>query len=127
MRRMEARRILPLRVFGKRLTTRASLKAATGPMRSRTRATSSRVITASSVFTPALSTTRPSGTWPLSSSAAPTTAHSATAGWAASTSSIAPVERRWPATLMMSSVRPITHTSPSASITPASPVRYQPG
>ncbi len=38
-----------------------------------------------------------------------------------------PVDSRWPATLMMSSVRPITHTSPSASMIPASPVRYQPG
>src|SRR5205823_9918468 len=45
----------------------------------------------------------------LISSATPTTAHSATSGWPASTSSIAPVESRWPATLMMSSVRPITH------------------
>jgi CubicO group peptidase (beta-lactamase class C family) len=31
-------------------------------------------------------------------------------GWAASTSSIAPVDRRWPATLMMSSVRAMTQT-----------------
>ena len=39
----------------------------------------------------------------------PTTAHSATSGCEASTSSIPPVERRCPATLMMSSVRLITH------------------
>ena len=37
------------------------------------------------------------------------TAHSATAGCAASTSSIAPVDSRWPATLMTSSVRPMTN------------------
>ena len=35
------RRILPERVFGRRETTATSLKAATGPIRSRTRATSS--------------------------------------------------------------------------------------
>ena len=43
-------------------------------------------------------------------SAIPTTAHSATSGCSATTSSIAPVDRRWPATLMMSSVRPSTVT-----------------
>ena len=57
----------------------------------------------------------------------PTTAHSAMSGCEASTSSICPVDRRWPATLMMSSVRPITQTSPCSSMVPASPVRYQPG
>lgn len=45
---------------------------------------------------------------PFSSSATPITAHSATAGCAATISSISPVESRWPATLMTSSVRPIT-------------------
>ena len=54
---------------------------------------------------PALSTTRPRGTSPLSASATPTTAHSATSGCAASTSSIAPVDSRCPATLITSSVR----------------------
>ena len=58
--------------------------------------------------TPALSTTNPRGTWPFSASATPITAHSATAGCAASTASIEPVESRCPATLMTSSVRPIT-------------------
>ncbi len=42
--RIEARRILPERVFGSRCTTRASLNAATGPIRSRTSATSSAAI-----------------------------------------------------------------------------------
>ena len=41
MSRIVARRILPERVFGSRATTRASRKQATGPMRSRTSATSS--------------------------------------------------------------------------------------
>ncbi len=58
--------------------------------------------------TPAFNTTKPSGNWPLISSKAPTTQHSATSGWPASTSSMPPVESRWPATLMMSSTRPIT-------------------
>ena len=40
--RIVPRRILPERVLGSRFTTRASLNAATGPIRSRTRATSSR-------------------------------------------------------------------------------------
>ena len=44
------------------------------------------------------------------SSATPTTAHSATSGCEARTSSIAPVESLWPATLMMSSVRDMTKT-----------------
>src|SRR5579871_1097384 len=56
MRRIEARRILPDRVLGRRGTTRASLKAATGPMRSRTNATSSLAISASGRFTPAFRT-----------------------------------------------------------------------
>ena len=58
---------------------------------------------------PAFSTTSPTGVCPLSSSFAPITAHSATSGCAASTSSMAPVESRWPATLMMSSVRAMIH------------------
>ena len=102
------RRIFPDRVFGSRWTTTAVLNAATGPIRSRTIATSSSAITSAGRRTPALRTMSPSGISPLISSATPTTAHSATSRWAASTSSIAPVESRWPATLMMSSVRPIT-------------------
>ena len=61
-----------------------------------------------SVVTPALSTTKPRGTWPFIASATPITAHSATAWCEASTASIEPVDSRWPATLMTSSVRPIT-------------------
>ena len=107
---MVALRILPERVFGSRLTTAAVLKAATGPMVARTFSTSSRTISASPRVTPALVTTKPTGTSPLISSATPTTAHSATSGCAASTSSIAPVESRWPATLMMSSTRLMMYT-----------------
>jgi hypothetical protein len=58
--------------------------------------------------TPDLSTTNPRGSWPFSESRTPITAHSATAGCAASTASIEPVDSRWPATLITSSVRPMT-------------------
>jgi hypothetical protein len=53
------RRILPERVFGSRGTTMASLKAATGPILSRTSATSSFSISAAMRVTPAFSTTKP--------------------------------------------------------------------
>ena len=62
-----------------------------------------------SAVAPALSTTKPRGTWPLISSATPMTAHSATAGWPASTASIDPVDMQCPATFITSSVRPITN------------------
>ena len=62
----------------------------------------------SSTGTPAFSTTNPRGTCPFKESATPITAHSATAGCPASTSSIVPVDNRWPATLITSSIRPIT-------------------
>ena len=58
----------------------------------------------------AFSTTRPIGSSPFIPSGTATTAHSATSPCELSTSSIAPVESRWPATLITSSTRPITHT-----------------
>src|SRR5665213_997502 len=82
MARIVPRKILPERVFGRRSTTSAALKLATGPMRSRTSATASASISAGARATPALSTRSPSGTWPLSASATPITAHSATSGCA---------------------------------------------
>src|SRR5207248_10154595 len=54
IRRIVPRRILPDRVFGNLFTTAAVLKNATGPMRSRTRSTSSRTTCSSGLFTPAL-------------------------------------------------------------------------
>ena len=102
------RRILPERVFGRRSTTIAVLNEATGPIWSRTSRTASPWITPWSRSTPAFSTSSPSGVCPFRESATPTTAHSATSGWAASTSSICPVESRCPATLITSSVRVIT-------------------
>ena len=101
------RRIFPERVFGNLETDAAVLKKATGPMRSRTRRTSSAHSSLSSRATPALSTTKPTGTSPLSASSTPTTAHSATSLCEARISSMAPVESRWPAMLMTSSMRPM--------------------
>src|SRR2546425_9395064 len=60
---------------------------------------------------PALRTTSPSGISPLILSATPTTAHSATSGCEARTSSMAPVDSRWPATL-----RSEEHTSELQSL-----------
>src|SRR6185312_7411734 len=120
--RMVLRKILPDLVLGRAATTSTRRSAATAPMRSRTSWTSSADTVADSVLIPALSTTNPRGTWPLVASLTPITAHSATAGWLASTSSICPVDSRCPATLITSSTRPITYTYPSASRYPPSPV-----
>ena len=46
--------------------------------------------------------------WPVSSSAWPITAASATSGWATIADSTSAVESRWPETLTTSSIRPIT-------------------
>src|SRR5438132_2371719 len=107
---MVPRRIFPERVFGSRPTVIASLKAATGPSLSRTSATTSFSTSAGAFATPAFSTRKPQGTSPLIASLMPSTAHSATSEWEARISSMPPVDSRWPATLMMSSVRPITQT-----------------
>src|SRR5690606_19679030 len=108
LRRM-ARRILPERVLGRRRTISTWRRQARAPTCSRTISTTSASRAVSSMTMPSLSTARARGTWPRSPSAMPITTHSATAGWAATTSSISPVDRRWPATLMTSSVRPITN------------------
>ncbi len=44
--------------------------------------------------------------WPVTSSVAPTTAASATAGWSTSADSTSVVEMRWPETFITSSTRP---------------------
>ena len=111
--RIVARSTLPERVFGSRATTvdvlegrdRADLLAHAVDRAAAT------IVSSGARLTPALSTTRPTGSWPLSASAAPITAHSATSGWPASTSSMAPVESRWPATLMTSSMRDMIRRS----------------
>src|SRR5919201_2623045 len=97
------RSVLPERVFGSKPTKCTAFGRAMAPScRSTVCITSSAL-----VFLPAsLSTAKASGIWPLSSSATPTTAHSATFGCMFTASSISRVPRRWPATLMTSSVRP---------------------
>ena len=62
----------------------------------------------SSTCTPLLRTTKPNGISPFNLSSTPITAHSATTGCVASASSSAPVDNRWPATLITSSIRLIT-------------------
>ena len=61
--------------------------------------------------------------WPFISSGRPTTAASATLGWATSADSISAEPRRWPLTLMTSSTRPMSQKSPSASQRAPSPVK----
>ena len=92
--RMVRRRILPERVFGSPGTTTTSWNAATGPTRSRTADTTCLVRSSGSIWTPDLSTTNALGAWPFRSSATPMTAHSATAGWDATTASMTPVDSR---------------------------------
>src|ERR1700761_2631062 len=60
------------------------------------------------------------GTVPLVGSATPTTAASATCGWATAMASISRVEIRCAATLITSSARPSTHRCPSWSSTASS-------
>src|SRR5262249_14431755 len=123
MPRMVLRRILPERVLGSAATTSTWRSAATGPIWSLTSATSSSRSPGGSAPAPALSTTKARGTCPLIVSLTPITAHSATAGWLATTSSISPVDSQWPATFITSSVRPMTNSSPSTSRKPPSSVR----
>ncbi len=103
-------KILPERVFGKRLTTAQDLKAATGPIVERTKATASFAMSSSELSLPSFSTTSPTGSCPFRLSATPKTAVSATWGWVDRTSSMAPVDNLCPATFMISSVLAITKT-----------------
>src|SRR5262245_42682403 len=64
---------------------------------------------------------------PVTSSATPTAAASATDGCDTSALSISAVPRRWPDTFTTSSMRPITQKNPSASRRAPSPVKYLPG
>jgi hypothetical protein len=71
MRRMVPRSTLPERVFGRRGTTTACLKALTGPIRSRTRATTSATISSCERTTPAFSTRKRVRLAPLRSAPVP--------------------------------------------------------
>ena len=63
---------------------------------------------------------------PSRSSGSPATATSATPGWSESTLSISTGITFSPPEIIMSSTRPVTKRSPSASKQPMSPVKYQP-
>ena len=101
---------LPLRVLGSAVTIMTRAGRATAPRSPSTW----RMISCSIFLMPSgvsrpsedLAVTKASATCPLTSSATPTTAASATLGCAAMLSSISRVPRRWPATLITSSVRP---------------------
>src|SRR5439155_268591 len=74
----------------------------------------------------ALGTTNATTRAPHRSSGSPTTATSRTPGCRASTSSISTGWTFSPPLMIMSSTRPATYSSPSASSQPMSPVKYQP-
>lgn len=115
--------ILPLRVLGRSSTTKTALGAANGPIDLRTCITRS-LRTCSVVSLPSLRETKALTAWPVSSSAIPTTAASAT--WSVATVSLRPphktlqsylrcsiraasisaVDKRCPETLTTSSTRP---------------------
>src|SRR5437588_1083901 len=100
---MARRRVLPERVFGSSVTKCTAFGRAIAPScRSTICITSSAEVR----FAASLSTANARGICPFRSSATPTTAHSATFGCMLTASSISRVPRRWPATLMTSSVRP---------------------
>ena len=101
------RKILPDLVLGNFGTISNSLNAATGPIVSRTIVVASLIISISSLETPLFNTKNPKGISPLRLCFTPVTAHSATSGCFAKTSSIAPVESLCPAVLIISSVRDI--------------------
>src|SRR5437763_3641244 len=97
------RSVLPERVLGSSVTKCTAFGRAMAPScRSTVCITSSAEVR----FAASLSTANASGIWPFSSAATPTTAHSATVGCMFTASSISRVPRRWPATLITSSVRP---------------------
>ena len=114
--------ILPERVFGRSgvnssMPGRANLpiSVATWP--------SSSWRSSSDSSTPSRGITKTAICSPLTGSAAPMAAASATAGCDTSADSTSVVEMRWPETLMTSSTRPISQKSPSSSVFAPSPVK----
>ncbi|MNT67075.1 hypothetical protein D3C72_2051910 [compost metagenome] len=101
---------LPLRVLGRPLTKRTRAGRARAPSWSATTfmisPSSLSAASASVTARPSFGTTKAIATCPLSVSATPTTATSATLAWPEMLSSISRVPSRWPATLITSSVRP---------------------
>src|SRR2546430_14017209 len=107
---IERRSVLPERVFGSSVTKCTAFGRAMAP-----RCLSTVAITSfSSLLLPSaelnletsFATAKASGSCPLRASATPTTAHSAMFGCMLTASSISRVPRRWPATLITSSVPP---------------------
>lgn len=98
--------IFPLLVLGSFSTINTSWKQATGPIYLRTREINCFYMP--SLGCPFLMTMKPTGISPLSSSILATTAASEIELWDSRISSMAAVDRRWPAVLMISSSRVIT-------------------
>src|SRR5262245_47508858 len=110
--RSRRRRILPEAVLGisrTRTTQRGRLKTASSALARQWASSASNVRPAVDGTTNA--TTR----WPQRSSASPITATSRTSGWRASTSSTSIGWMFSPPLMIMSSTRPLTYSSPSAS------------
>src|SRR5256712_3230061 len=107
---IERRSVLPERVFGSSVTKCTAFGRAMAPSCLSTAA----ITSCSSLLLPSAElnfetsfvTAKASGSCPLRESATPTTAHSAMFGCMLTASSISRVPRRWPATLITSSVRP---------------------
>src|SRR5437879_2481842 len=107
---IERRSVLPERVFGSSVTNCTAFGRAMAPSRLSTVAITSfsslLLPSAELNFETSFATAKASGSCPLRESATPTTAHSAMFGCMLTASSISRVPRRWPATLITSSVRP---------------------
>src|SRR6267143_5371222 len=107
---IERRSVLPERVFGSSVTKCTALGRAMAPSClstvSITSFSSLLLPSAELNFETSFATAKASGICPLMESATPTTAHSAMFGCLLTASSISRAPRRWPATLITSSVRP---------------------
>src|SRR5207249_3919451 len=124
--RMTRRMIFPLRVFGSFSVMYRSSGTAIGPISSRTCFRRS-LFSASERFAPPFRTTYATRDCPFTGWGFPTTAASATFAWLTRADSTSIVPIRWPATLITSSIRPISQRYPSSSIRAPSPVKYFPG
>src|SRR3989441_3795068 len=107
---IERRSVLPERVFGSSVTKCTAFGRAMAPSCLSTVAITSfsslLLPSAELNFETSFATAKASGSCPLRESATPTTAHSAMFGCMLTASSISRVPRRWPATVITSSVRP---------------------
>src|SRR2546426_2933854 len=118
--------IFPLRVFGSFSVMYRSSGTAMDPISSRTCFWRS-LLRASERFAPPFRTTYATRDCPFTGWGFPTTAASATFGWLTSADSTSIVPIRCPATLITSSIRPMSQRYPSSSTRAPSPVKYFPG